>query len=510
MGLPEPGQLNVLVDRSEESKQIELFLRSEDVPLNAERRQWAMEFWDEARETLYATAIANVAETQVNQVRLVFDGSELGSLPDHFRGDLLVVFQNGRRRYLLTVQGEAVGEALVPYPPPPYEVDPHFGSVSLLLYFQGPDGSANIIDSALTSISTITRVGAVISNDVELVPGATGLKVASAGHYLRLNDVNPISFGTSNFCLEFTCDIRTNTGNGEPVLMSTSPMTAGNNGFRIRVDGPSTSWGGTGKITFEGPAGSGIPTLTSTSNVRNSGRRFIAVARWESSWGLFVDGNLEATANAAGVTIGGLSTSGNIFAGTLSNGSADTGNSSWEIGYLGPLRATKGQPRYTDSYTPYNAVFPGRSLLGASQAYRYWRFDQMGIVGSVLEIGEWGLFASGQLCSTRRWIDRGLVDNSGLIYNTAMIDGVTNVRCFQLTAKMAADSLVFDAGVPIRPDQFGYSTWFQPSGRHIDTIRLSASNDDVAYTPLIVFTGMDAGYAGSAGMRYYDLPSYVE
>lgn len=111
MSLPEAALLNLVIERGDGNQSVVIRLKGDGLPVRAFGRQWRMEFWDEDRTELFCDAAATPQLSDDNVVTLEFGEVELAYLPSTFWGDLLVVLENGRRRYLLQVRGTSTGVA---------------------------------------------------------------------------------------------------------------------------------------------------------------------------------------------------------------------------------------------------------------------------------------------------------------------------------------------------------------------------------------------------------------
>lgn len=216
------------------------------------------------------------------------------------------------------------------------DTDPNFANVSLLLHFNGSNGSTTFIDSSSNNL-TVTAVGnAQISTTQSKFGGASGAFDGN-GDSLTAPASSLFAFGTGDFTIEawlYSLD----TGSSERGIFDTRTTQFGAgvmlrenpNGFMVFINGV-------------------IGISTSTGRIPNTWQH-VAAVRKGTTLTLYVDGVSSASVtNSANLTQNGCRVSGFV----------DTQASPYAYnGYIDDLRITKGVARYTANFTAPTAAFP--------------------------------------------------------------------------------------------------------------------------------------------------------
>jgi hypothetical protein len=405
----------------------------------------------------------------------------------------------------LGVVGKIYSSAISPSPEPePAPSDPYFNYVSLLLHMDGSNGSTTFVDSSVNMLTvTGKEVPPEISTAESKFGGSSCFFNGGTNRWIALPD-EPVLDCTGDFTVEAwiyplsTAD-----------MMVASGLYDNTQVFRL-------NYGGAGNILCY--AG-GAFIVDAAAGITANSWHHVAMTRSGVNTRVFVNGA------QIGVTVTSFTSS--LYIRRLGlfffNGFQNTPQLPYN-GYIDELRITKGVARYTANFTPPTEPFPNSAPTPEPtptpvptptpeptptptpepSGYRYWRFDELTMVGGVIEVGEWALTDESQsYISGTTWTNTDFMYNSpnGTGVFTAMTDGVLNVRSFQLVSPPSSGSLVYDAGVPIDPSGWVYTSWFQPASRYITGVRVSVSSDGINYTPYAVFSGLNVG--GSASLAYY-------
>jgi hypothetical protein len=234
-------------------------------------------------------------------------------------------------------------------------VDPFFANVSLLLRFEGANGSSTFTDSGPLS-KTVSASGAVISTAQFKFGSASGF-FDGVDDSLLISNIAGLSMQGADFCVEGWA--RLNVTSGGRTLVDFRGTGLSNSSWEIFVDA-SSRWLG----VYNGPSNS-LAAITAANALPPANGQFFhwAVTRSGATLRLFVNGVLGASAtfnppatNASGVRIGVNQAGGNRFS-----------------GHMDELRITLGQARYTANFAPPTQPFPdgavtisGKGLVAAA------------------------------------------------------------------------------------------------------------------------------------------------
>ncbi len=212
-------------------------------------------------------------------------------------------------------------------------------NTSLLLLFT----NSAIYDSA-------AKINLLVTNDTKTMVAVT--KFGSSSIYFdgtgdSINIIARHNFGyfaASNFTIETWWN---NNGvapsNHAPIISHnfTSSTTAGSWALKVR--------GATDVLEFTYDNGSGLVSILGTSSVNNNQWNHLAVVRNGTSLYLFVNGNLQTTANVSTNVIGQT--------GVLNYIGYQPRDNVYLNGYIDDLRITANVARYTSSFTPPTEAF---------------------------------------------------------------------------------------------------------------------------------------------------------
>lgn len=232
--------------------------------------------------------------------------------------------------------------------------DPFFANVSLLLHFEGTDGSTVFTDSSGSPKALTARDNAQIDTAQFKFGAASGLFDGS-GDAVTAADNAGWDFGSGAFTVE--CFVRFNalpsSGNAQVILSQWSNTTAQAAWFLGLVNNA-----GTYQLNFAYTT-NGTTQVNSARNVTVATGVWyhIAVSRSGNTMRYFVDGvQAGADINVTGVTI--FNSTSLLTVGAQTNNPATPTFNFSVNGHLDELRITKGIARYTADFTPPTAQFP--------------------------------------------------------------------------------------------------------------------------------------------------------
>jgi hypothetical protein len=227
--------------------------------------------------------------------------------------------------------------------------DPDFLKVSLMLHADGANGSTAISDSSSTGTAVAVLGNAKIST-AQSKFGGSSMVFDGSGDYLSIANHANFDFTSVDFTIEAWVYVTALTAATQAVVDKDGVSGASYSQYQLGI----TS---TGKLTSFLGNGNGVsPTgtdYTGTTTVTLNAWHHIALVKTGSTCKGFLDGVQEWSAAAAAMFSGGKA----LLVGFLASGGA----SQTFNGYIDDLRITKGLARYTASFTPSGAPFPGAS-----------------------------------------------------------------------------------------------------------------------------------------------------
>lgn len=223
--------------------------------------------------------------------------------------------------------------------------DVNFASVSLLLHFDGANGSSSFADAS-SYAHTVTPVGgASISTAQSIFGGAAG-DFTAAGSYLDIPASPAFSF-PGDFTLEWG-SLRPSV-TGDAIAMHTTTNASATDGWWVNFSGDSL-------VVYN--KGALIISVASAGVADGVFRRW-AISRVGTALSVLRDGSVIGSTT----TSADFSSSNNLQIG----GHSSFGSySPWIYGYLDELRITKGIGRYTGNYTLDSEPFGGAIALALS------------------------------------------------------------------------------------------------------------------------------------------------
>src|SRR5574343_1637849 len=209
--------------------------------------------------------------------------------------------------------------------------DSNFGSVSLLLPFDGPNGSTTHLDRSPVRKTITNSVGSLVSSAQSKFNGVS-LSLNGVNDNLSTASHTDFNFGTGDFTIElWVYGTRTNQPHSFPRILANGAYLASGAWNLVLI----SSSGALFFDTYNGSAADGFSIGTLPENQWSH----IAIARQQGTLRVFLNGTVAtARANSQNLT-GAYST--NIGSDTIS----------FFKGYIDDLRITKGVARYTASFT---------------------------------------------------------------------------------------------------------------------------------------------------------------
>ena len=243
--------------------------------------------------------------------------------------------------------------------------DPNFSQVSLLLHFDGSNGSTTFIDSSSVG-NTVNTAGAAALSTAEVMFGTASMEVGTAGNSANGANITfaangPLDLSTGDFTIEGWIYIPSVTGVQSMVFSYCWPFNAGT-GFRFYVSGDGTAYV---QILARGVNPQNA-CANETEFVQSGAWTYFAVVRQGAILDLFVNGV------TAGAYVANIGTS-NLLCGTELSIGYDSAyfQGSALVGYIDEFRITKGLARYTPgtSFTPPASAFGGACAPSGGTVY---------------------------------------------------------------------------------------------------------------------------------------------
>jgi hypothetical protein len=221
----------------------------------------------------------------------------------------------------------------------PVDGDPYFSSVSLLLHFDGTNGSSAFTDSSGNNFSVSSLGGATIST-AESRFGGSALLLDADNKGVQVPAGSAFAFGTGDFTVEAWVR-RTSSASGFVYTQAASGVNyfvlqAQSNGV-VRFIGTS-SGGGTG---IDGPSGT-IAALNSWSHIAAVRKDGIVTVYCDGVGGTPAANNTNFSDQTYAPTVGRYT---------------HAGATEPFRGYIDEFRVSKGVARYTAGFTPPAAPF---------------------------------------------------------------------------------------------------------------------------------------------------------
>lgn len=232
---------------------------------------------------------------------------------------------------------------------PPAPGDPHWDNVSALLHFDGVNGATSFGDE---TGRTWARAGTVQLSTAQARFGpSSALFGATGGQILRTPTDAGMLFGTGDFTIE--AFVRPSGYGNYPNIFSNRGGSGGSGGITLRIN-PS------GRLNAFYGAGSGDFTDSGAGAISTSSWTHVALVREGRYMRLFRGGLLAGTRDlGAGSNVDVTNgASDQTFLGAYGGWSTEGATETFR-GYMDEVRITKGFARYSSSFEPPQAPFPG-------------------------------------------------------------------------------------------------------------------------------------------------------
>jgi hypothetical protein len=212
--------------------------------------------------------------------------------------------------------------------------DVYYPQTSLLMHFNGTNGSTTMTDNS-KNVLVATAVGNAKLSTAQSKFGGSSLLLDGTGDYLTFPANSEFAFGTGNFTIE--CWIYFAAGSTYRGIFSTratsSTSVTTNGSFGVNAENGIFLWTNTFIINY-------------TTNIGTNQWVHVALCRNGSS--------LKAFAN--GTEVGSTTYTDNLTGNLATIGANGDGSEAFN-GYIDELRITKGIARYTGNFTPSTTQF---------------------------------------------------------------------------------------------------------------------------------------------------------
>jgi hypothetical protein len=230
--------------------------------------------------------------------------------------------------------------------------DQYYNSCSLLLHFDGTNGSTTITDNSKNNFTVTAANGAVISTAQSKFGGAS-VFFDGTNDYVSIPNNAEFNFTSGTFTVELWAYF--SSVSGQRVLVTNYQDVT--NGWVLQL------LNGVVNVNLSGNGQDIIGTTTISTDTWYH----IAVSGTAGSYKLFLNGVQEGSTYTGGTTL--TSTSALTIGQIVSSG--------YFVGYIDELRITKGVARYTGNFTPQTSAFP--NSIGVTQyATKY-----VGLIGGL-------------------------------------------------------------------------------------------------------------------------------
>jgi Concanavalin A-like lectin/glucanases superfamily len=237
--------------------------------------------------------------------------------------------------------------------------DTYFNNVSLLLHFNGSNGSTTFTDSSLSAKTPSSVTGNVNINTAQYKFGNASAYFDGSVDDIRYADHADFEFGSGDFTVETW--IRPSTVTGYHVLFAKCPFSGGYGAIKFEIKNTSLrlSCGSTG---FSWDIVNNAETASSLLAINTW--YHVAVTRSGNTFRIFLDG-----VNVNEVTGSGALQDNTAAFSIGTQGEAGTSEAFY--GYMDDFRITKGIARYTANFTPPTEEFPNtggidHTLIGST------------------------------------------------------------------------------------------------------------------------------------------------
>lgn len=220
--------------------------------------------------------------------------------------------------------------------------DASFANVTLLLPFQGPNGSTSIVDRSLTPATCTATNGAALSTTRAIAGASSALFLDGVNDYVTTNRANTIGAG------QFTVEAYVRRTAAAALMIADSQNQASPSAyfiFRAEADGSLS-------VFLRNSANGGAASATSAAGlIAGDDSAFVHVAATRNAANLI-------TLWIAGVAVASVTSATSPNGPGTWNIGSQFGVADFGKGYLGGLRITEGVCRYTANFAPPTGPFP--------------------------------------------------------------------------------------------------------------------------------------------------------
>lgn len=228
--------------------------------------------------------------------------------------------------------------------------DPSYSNVSLLLHFDGANGSTTFTDNSPTPKTPTVGGNAQISTTSPLFGTGCGL-FDGTGDYIQYAQNSAFDFGSGDFTIELAWK-PTVTTTDQMLIAYGNDTSSGFNAdvaFRVQYRGA----GAGGRLRFSSFFGESSFTMDTVNPLSTTDYSRISVSRSGANFYLIINGS-------ALVTASGSHTQNSPSSRVLNIGQSLNTSRQYANGRMDELRITKGVGRYTGTYTVDSTAFPNQ------------------------------------------------------------------------------------------------------------------------------------------------------
>ena len=234
--------------------------------------------------------------------------------------------------------------------------DDYYNSCSLLMHFNGANGSTTFTDNS-PSPKTVTANGNAQISTAQSKFGGASLLLDGTGDYLTTTDNDALDLGSNNFTIEgwFYQTGNLSTGTGGTGLVTKWTDVSNQRSWQFSIKNAAGT-----AVFYYSTSGADYPLVTfnSVTLTSNTWTQF-ALVRTGNTLNLYKNGTLAGTSAFSSTIYNSTSplAIGAWFGGVAGVPDTEGGNSLFQ-GYIDELRITKGVARYTGSFVTQSSEFP--------------------------------------------------------------------------------------------------------------------------------------------------------
>lgn len=230
--------------------------------------------------------------------------------------------------------------------------DTHYEQVSILLHFDGTDGSTSFVDSSPRVKTPTAHGSAIISTDYSKF-GSGALRLNGTG-YVSVPASNDFKFGAGDFSVELSCKPDASSLTGDKFLLaqqsSDGVWSTANSGIELYLNN--------GVLRARFHYGGSAVSLGAVTPLQSTGFHEIYIGRSGDILYIGVDGVLNSTSI-------GTTTLNDVDVPLVIGRLGDVNSSQFYFsGRIDELRITKGVARHTENYVPSTEPYPDTPSSG--------------------------------------------------------------------------------------------------------------------------------------------------